>query len=272
MRRLGGRTPRLAGAVLVVLFVFVLIGPLLSPYGPNDVDLTQSREPPSLAHPLGTDQFGRDLLTRLAAAGRTTLLITALALTVILVIGCTWGTLAALAGGKVDSAMMRIVDGLLAIPRLPVAIVILVVLSLHGQNVPSVALALSIAGWMLTARLVRGHVLTLRARDFVVAARALGARGPHVARRHILPNSTGVVLVAVFLEIPTVVVGEAFLSILGLGPQPPTATWGSMAEQGWHFSRVWEMFLATAAIVVFATCANVLADAFQESRDPRRAV
>jgi ABC-type dipeptide/oligopeptide/nickel transport system permease subunit len=266
----GGRTTRLAGVLFVALLAIVLIGPLVSPYGANDVDLTQSREAPSLTHPLGTDQFGRDLLTRLAAAGQTTLAIAALAIGIILAVGFTWGTVAALAGGKVDAAMMRIVDGLLAIPRLPVAIVILVVLSLHGQNVPSVALALSVAGWMLTARLVRGHVLSLKARDFVVAARVLGARWPHIARRHIVPNSTGVALVAVFLEIPTVVVGEAFLSILGLGPQPPTATWGSMAEQGWHFARVWEMLVATAAIVAFAASANLLADGLQEVFDPRR--
>ena len=261
----------LAAALTVAAIVaFVIVFPFVSPHDPNDVDFDQGRELPSLDHPLGTDLFGRDLLTRVAIGGRTTLLIAALALAIILAIGLVWGATAALAGGRVDALMMRIVDGLFAIPRLPIAIVILVVLSAHAQSVLTIVLALSIAGWMLTARLVRGHVLSLKSREFVKAARALGATWPHVARRHIVPNATGILLVAAFLELPAAVLGEAFLAVLGLGPAPPTATWGNIAFDGWHHSRLWEMLVATAAIASFAVAAGVLADRLNDVLDPRR--
>jgi oligopeptide transport system permease protein len=261
----------LAAALAVAAIVaFVIVFPFVSPHDPNDVDFEQGRELPSLDHPLGTDLFGRDLLTRVAIGGRTTLLIAALALAIILAIGFLWGTTAALAGGRIDALMMRIVDGLFAIPRLPIAIVILVVLSVHAQNVLTIVLALSIAGWMLTARLVRGQVLSLKSREFVKAARALGATWPHVTRRHIVPNAGGILVVAAFLELPAAVLGEAFLAVLGLGPAPPTATWGNIAFDGWQHSRLWDMLVATAAIATFAVSAGVLADRLHDVLDPRR--
>ena len=264
------RTALVAALTVAAIVAFVVVFPFVSPHDANDVDFDQGRELPSLDHPLGTDLFGRDLLTRLAIGGRTTLLIAALALGIILAVGFVWGATAALAGRRIDALMMRIVDGLFAIPRLPIAIVILVVLSVHAQNVLTIVLALSIAGWMLTARLVRGHVLSLKSREFVKAARAVGATWPHVTRRHIVPNATGVLLVAAFLELPAVVVGEAFLAVLGLGPAPPTATWGNIAFDGWHHSRLWDMLVATAAIVIFAVSAGVLADRLHDVLDPRR--
>jgi ABC-type dipeptide/oligopeptide/nickel transport system permease subunit len=272
MRALAANPAALAATVVLVLLVGYCVGwPFLSGHDPNDVQFAQSRQGPSLAHPLGTDRFGRDLMTRLAVGGRTTLLIATLALLFVLVVGAVYGTIAGLAGGFADTVMMRIVDGLFAIPRLPIAIVILVVLSDEASTVPGVVLALSVAGWMLTARLVRGEVVALKARNFVFAARALGAGPATVARRHILPNAGGIVLVAVFLELPTIVLGEAFLSVLGLGPSPPTATWGNMAEQGLHFFRVWEMVVPSAAIAIFVLSANVIADGLHDVLDPRRA-
>jgi ABC-type dipeptide/oligopeptide/nickel transport system permease subunit len=264
------RRTLVAGGVVLAIVAFCVVFPLLSPYGADEVDFSVSREGPSLAHPLGTDQFGRDFLTRLAAGGRTTLLIAGAALAIILAIGVAYGTVAAVAGGKVDAAMMRLVDGLFAIPRLPVAIVVLVALGLNAQNVASIVFALSVVGWMLTARLVRGQVLVLKTRDYVRAAHALGASGAHVARRHLLPNSAGILLVAIFLELPTVILGEAFLSVLGLGPAAPTATWGNIAEEGLHFTRLWQMVLATTAIAGFALSANVFADGLHDALEPRR--
>jgi ABC-type dipeptide/oligopeptide/nickel transport system permease subunit len=264
------RTTLVASVVLLAIIAYCVLWPGLSPHDANDVNFDQARQAPSLAHPLGTDQYGRDLLTRLAAGGRTSLAIAAIALGVILPIGLLYGTIAAIAGGKIDAVMMRVVDGLLAIPRLPVAIVILVALRLNAQNVQSVAFALSIVGWMLTARLVRGQVLSLKTRDYVTAARALGARWTSIARRHLIPNSIGILLIALFLELPTVVLGEAFLAVLGLGPQPPTATWGNIAQEGLHFARIWDMFLASAVIAIFAVSANVVVDGLHDVLDPRR--
>lgn len=267
-----GRTPAaLVGGTLFVLVAgFCAVTPLVSPYDPNDADFAASGLGPSTQHLLGTDEFGRDVFTRLASGGRTTLLIAFAALGIILVIGLVYGTVAGLAGSRVDAVMMRTIDGLLAIPRLPVSIVILVVVSLRAQNVQTVVLALSIVNWMLTARLVRGEVRSLRRREYVQAAQALGARRWDVARRHIVPNSLGIVIVAVFLELPGVVLGEAFLSVLGLGPEPPTATWGNIALEGIHFGRLWLVLLPSAAIALFAISANLLADGLHDALDPRR--
>jgi oligopeptide transport system permease protein len=259
-----------AGLAVLGVVAFVAVFPLVSPWDPNDVDFDLALQLPSLSHPLGTDQFGRDLATRVAVGGRTTLLIAGGALGSILAVGFLWGTTAALAGGAADSVLMRIVDGLLALPRLLIAIIVLVALKLNAATVPAIVFALAVAGWMLTARLVRGHMLSLTRREFVKASRALGAGWSQIVRRHLLPNSTGILLVALLLELPTVVVGEAFLSVLGLGPPPPTATWGNIAYDGWTSQRMWELTVATLAITVFAVSANVLADAVADQLDPRR--
>ncbi len=264
------RATVIAGVIFFGIIAYCVFFPIVSPHDANNVNFDIGREGPSLDHPLGTDQFGRDLLTRLAVGGRSTLAIVSLALLLILVIGLLYGSVAAVAGGTVDSLMMRLVDGLFAIPRLPVAIVILVALRLSAQNVQTVAFALGILGWMLTARLVRGQVLSLKTRDYVRAARAVGASWAYIGRRHLVPNTAGVLLIALLLEIPTVVLGEAFLSVLGLGPEAPTATWGNIAQEGLHFHRLWTMFLASFAIAMFALSANALVDGVHDVLDPKR--
>jgi ABC-type dipeptide/oligopeptide/nickel transport system permease subunit len=258
-----------ASALLAVLLLFTFLWPVISPYDPNHVDFDLSRQGPSLEHPLGTDQFGRDLMTRLAVGGRTTLLIAFIALVIIFVVGVAYGAASALGGRGTDAVMMRVLDGLFALPRIPIAIVILAAFKLNAQNVQTVALALGVVGWMLTARLVRGQLLSLRKHDYVRAARAVGASWRRVVRRHLLPNSAGVLAVVVLLELPTLVVGEAFLAVLGLGPQAPTATWGNIAQEGLHFNRIWQMTAATGMIVLFALTANVLVDALGEALNPR---
>jgi ABC-type dipeptide/oligopeptide/nickel transport system permease subunit len=260
-----------AGVALIGLVLFCALFPELSPYGVNHIDFELTRQSPSLAHPLGTDQFGRDLLTRLAAAGRVSLTIAGAALAIILAVGFVYGAVAALAGGRMDGLLMRLLDGLLALPRLPVSIVLLVVLNMHAQTIWAMVLALSVVSWMLTARLVRGRVLVLREADYMRAARAVGANRRRILFRHVLPNSLGILVVAVLLELPGVILGEAFLSVLGLGPNPPTPTWGNMAIEGMRFHRIWNVALPCAAIAAFAILANLLADAFQAAMDPRRA-
>ena len=270
MRRFRSRA-WLAGSALVALVLFCALWPEVAPFGHNDVDFDLTRQGPSLAHPLGTDQFGRDLLTRLAAAGRVSLAITGAALAIVLAVGFLYGAFAALAGGRIDSILMRGLDGLLALPRLPVSIVILVALNQSAMTIWAVVLALAIVSWMLTARLVRGHVLVLREAEFVRAAKAVGARRRQILFRHLFPNTLGILVVAVLLELPGVILGEAFLSVLGLGPNPPTPTWGNMAVEGVRFHRVWNVALPSAAIATFAILANLLADSLQEKLDPRRA-
>jgi ABC-type dipeptide/oligopeptide/nickel transport system permease subunit len=266
------RTAVLAAGLLAFIVLFVLVWPVISPHDANEVNFDISREGPSAAHPLGTDQFGRDLLTRLAAGGRATLAIVAVALVIIAVLGIAYGTVSALGGRTTDAVLMRILDGVFALPRIPIAIVILAALKLNAQNVQTVALALGVVGWMLTARLVRGQLVSLREQDYVRAARAAGASLRQVALRHLLPNSSGVVAVVLLLELPTLVIGEAFLAVLGLGPQAPTATWGNIIDEGLHFGRLWQMSVATAMIVLFALAANIVVDAASEALDPRSQV
>jgi peptide/nickel transport system permease protein len=269
-RLLQDRSGRIGAVVLVALVLACVLGATLSPYDPNAVDFAQSREGPSLAHPLGTDQFGRDVATRLATGGTVSLAIAAAALAIILAVGLTYGTASALAGHRLDALLMRVVDGLIALPRLPVSIVILVVLGFRAATVWAVVLALAAVNWMLTARLVRGQVLSIRGRDYVKAARVIGSTRLGLARRHVVPNALGVVAVAVVLELPSVILGEAFLSVLGFGPSPPTATWGNIALEGMRFSNVWLVFLPSLAIATLAIAANLLADGLQAALDPRR--
>ena len=203
-------------------------------------------------------------------AGRTTLLIAGAALGVILVLGVGYGATSGILGGRVDAAMMRLLDGLLAIPRLPVSIVILVFVGLQAQNIQTVVLALAIVNWMITARLVRGEVVLRKRQEYVRAAQALGAGRAAIARRHIVPNALGIVVVAIFLELPAVILGEAFLAVLGLGPEAPTATWGNIALEGITFGRLWLVFLPSLAIGVLAVAASLFADGLGDSLDPRR--
>jgi ABC-type dipeptide/oligopeptide/nickel transport system permease subunit len=267
---LRNRTGVLGATILLGVVAFCVLVPLISPYDANTADFTAVREPPSADHWLGTDQYGRDILTRLAAGGRTTLLIAGAALGVILVLGVGYGATSGILGGRVDAAMMRLLDGLLAIPRLPVSIVILVFVGLQAQNIQTVVLALAIVNWMITARLVRGEVVLRKRQEYVRAARALGAGRAAIARRHIVPNALGIVVVAIFLELPAVILGEAFLAVLGLGPEAPTATWGNIALEGITFGRLWLVFLPSLAIGVLAVAASLFADGLGDSLDPRR--
>jgi dipeptide transport system permease protein len=186
------------------------------------------------------------------------------------VLGVGYGATSGILGGRVDAAMMRLLDGLLAIPRLPVSIVILVFVGLQAQNIQTVVLALAIVNWMITARLVRGEVVLRKRQEYVRAARALGAGRAAIARRHIVPNALGIVVVAIFLELPAVILGEAFLAVLGLGPEAPTATWGNIALEGITFGRLWLVFLPSLAIGVLAVAASLFADGLGDSLDPRR--
>ncbi len=230
-RYIRNRAAVVAGAVFVAMVLFCLVWPVLSPHDPYDVQFSEARQDPSLEHPLGTDTFGRDLLTRLALGGRISIGIGFAATIVILVIGVTYGSISGFIGGQLDNAMMRFLDALYGLPYLPFAIITLAILG--GGDFWSLVIALSIASWLTTARIVRGQVITLKENDYVRAANVLGARWLRVLARHVLPNTLGILIIAVFLELPGVVLGEAFLSFIGLGIGPPDASWGSMAQEGY---------------------------------------
>ncbi len=269
-RRYARNRPAVGGAFVVLLVVCAcLLVPVLSPHDPYAIDFSHRTQWPSAEHPLGTDLFGRDLFTRMALGGRTTLLVASGAVALILLIGLVYGIVAGVAGGRVDEVMMRVLDGLLALPRLPVMIVILVFVGLRA-NLWTLVFALAIVNWMVTARLVRTQIVTLREQPFVRAARGLGAGWGQIAVRHLAPNALGVLVVAVFLELPGVVLGEAFVSVLGLGVNPPDATWGNIAQEGIERGRLYLVVLPSAAIGLVAVAANFVADGLHDALDPRR--
>jgi oligopeptide transport system permease protein len=253
-RYIRNRGALIAGVVFVLLVAFCFIWPLISPYDPDQVDFSQANESPSLAHPLGTDKFGRDLLTRTALGGQVSIGIGFAATLVILLIGVSYGSISGFVGGVLDNAMMRFLDALYGLPYLPFAII-----------------ALSIASWFTTARIVRGQVITLKENDYVRAAKAVGARWHRVLMRHLLPNTLGVLIIAIFLELPGVILGEAFLSFIGLGISPPDASWGAMAEEGRSVYRIYPIQIAvpSIAIATLVLCANFIADGLRDAFDPR---
>jgi oligopeptide transport system permease protein len=268
-RYVRNRAAVVAGAVFLVIVLYCLIWPEVSPHDPYNVEFSEARQNPSLEHPFGTDSFGRDLFTRTALGGRISIGIAFAATLVILAIGVAYGSISGFVGGRVDNAMMRFLDALYGLPFLPFAIITLAVIGSAGFW--PLVIALSIASWLTTARIVRGQVLTLKENDYVRAAHVVGARWHRVLTRHLLPNTLGILIIAVFLELPAVILGEAFLSFIGLGIGPPDASWGSMAQEGYKVYRVFPLLILipSIAIATLILCANFIADGLRDALDPR---
>lgn len=236
---------------------------------PDDVNFPEAYQTPSLAHPLGTDQFGRDLFARTALGGQVSITIGFGATLAILLIGVAYGAISGFVGGRLDDALMRFLDALYGLPYLPFAIITLAILG--TVNKLTMVIALSVASWFTAARIVRGQIITLKENDYVRAARAVGARWHRILLRHLLPNTLGVLIIAIFLELPGVILGEAFLSFIGLGINPPNASWGSMAQDGYQAYRVHPhiIVIPSVAIATLILCANFIADGLRDALDPR---
>lgn len=259
----------LAGVVFVLIVLYAVIVPIFSPYDPDKVDFALAYLRPTLEHPFGTDQFGRDLFTRTALGGRVSILIGIGAAIAILVIGVLYGAISGFVGGKLDNALMRFLDALYGLPYLPFAILALAIVG--TVNIVTMVLALSVASWFTAARIVRGQIMTLKQNDYVRAAHAVGARWQRVLFRHLLPNTLGILIIVMFLELPGVILGEAFLSFIGLGINPPDASWGSMAQEGRDAYRVHPHIILIPSIFIatLVLCANFIADGMRDALDPR---
>jgi peptide/nickel transport system permease protein/oligopeptide transport system permease protein len=276
-------------AFLLAAIVLILITPLFSPYDPNSTSDAQFR-PPSAQHWCGTDVHGRDLRTRLCFGARISLLVGAVGAGVSLVIGVSWGAVAGYVGGRVDAAMMRIVDILYALPSIVFVIVLITTLegflkawltSAFGSDLGASArlmflfVGLGAVSWLTMARIVRGQVLALKHRQFVDASRALGASHARILWHHILPNVVGVIIVYLTLTVPAVILYESFLSYLGLGIQPPMASWGSLIAEGaqqLNPIRIywWLLVFPTVTLVSTLLALNFLGDGLRDAFDPRR--
>jgi ABC-type dipeptide/oligopeptide/nickel transport system permease subunit len=198
-----------AAAIFGAICLYCILVPIFSPYDPNEVKFRESYLPASLEHPFGTDKFGRDLFTRVAVGGRISIGIGFAGTIAILTVGVLYGSIAGFLGGMVDDVLMRVLDALYGLPYLPFAIITTQILSPNGEvTFWTMVAALTIASWFTTARIVRGQVTTLKQNEYVGAARAVGARWHRILRRHILPNTMGVLIIAVFLDLPAVVLGR----------------------------------------------------------------
>lgn len=257
--------------VMILLYVVTLLTPLIAPYDPAaQGDIITSRYlAPSAEHWLGTDKFGRDILSRVLYGARISLSIGFVAVGISMTLGTLIGAVAGYFGGWADAVLMRFTDMMLAFPRLVLLIVVIAVF--ESPSIWLVVVVLGLTGWMGTSRIVRGEVLSLREREFVQAARALGMGDLRIITRHVIPNTLAPVIVSATLGIGLTILTEASLSFLGLGVQPPTPSWGNMVADGRDaLTEAW--WIATfpgLAIVLTVVAFNLLGDGLRDALDPR---
>jgi peptide/nickel transport system permease protein len=265
------RHPRLfiGGGLVLFLALVAIFAPLIARYDPTLVDVQQSLEPPSLRHWFGTDDLGRDVFSRTVYGARVSLLVGFIAVGIGFSVGVSLGLIAGYMGGLVDLLAMRAIDALLAFPALVLAISITAAL---GPQIQNAMIAIGVVAIPLYTRLTRGQVLTMRERDFVLAARTVGATPARIVLRHIFPNITNPLVVQATLSIAFAILAEATLSFLGLGAQPPTPTWGADINysQRWLANLKWWMSLGPGLAIFLAVFAfNYFGDALRDALDPR---
>jgi peptide/nickel transport system permease protein len=255
-------------ALVLGLFVVSIFAPWLAPYDPNLIDLKQVLMPPSPAHYLGTDTLGRDVLSRIIFGSRVSLKVGFVAVGLATLIGLFIGALAGYYGGWVDSALMRLVDLMLCFPTFFLILAVIAVLEPSIWNIMAV---IGLTSWMGVARLVRAEFLSLREREFVTAARALGAGDARLILRHMLPNALAPVMVSATLGVAGAILTESALSFLGLGVQPPTPSWGNILTAGKDNIEIawWLSVFPGLAILVTVMSYNLLGEGIREAIDPR---
>ena len=258
----------MATVILLVVIFFAIFGPTLAPFGENEQNLRASLQAPSWTHLLGTDELGRDILSRAMYGSRVSvsvgLVVVAIAAAVALPIGLSAGYF----GGWIDSLLMRLADTWISFPPL---ILVLAIVAIAGNGVGNVMLAIGLASWPVFARLLRALTLSLKEQEFVLAARALGASDLRIVVRHVLPNTVQPLIVQGTLLIGVAVLAEAALSFLGFGAQPPSATWGNMISEGFAVIRrsLWPTILPGVLIMLFVLAANFMGDRLRDVLDPR---
>jgi len=257
------------GLIVLILFIVIsLLTPWIAPYSYETQNLNLGASPPSAEHWLGTDIFGRDLLTMIMYGGRVSLAVGFVATAVALLIGITWGAIAGYAGGRVDAVMMRLVDILYALPFMIFIVLLMVV---FGRNLLLLFLAIGAVEWLTMARIMRGQVQSLRQQEFVEAAISLGLSPAAIIRKHLIPNALGPVIVYTTLTIPSVMLLEAFLSFLGLGIQPPQTSWGLLISYGAETMEEfpWLLIFPGAALTLTLFALNFLGDGLRDALDVR---
>ena len=256
------------GSVLLFMIVVALLTPWIAPYSYEVQNLDLGATPPSAEHWLGTDIFGRDVLTQIMYGGRISLAVGFIATAVALLIGVTWGAIAGYLGGKVDAVMMRLVDILYALPFMIFIVLLMVV---FGRNILLLFLAIGAVEWLTMARIMRSQVQSLRQQEFVEAAVSVGLSPAAIIRRHVVPNALGPIIVYTTLTIPSVMLLEAFLSFLGLGIQPPATSWGLLISYGAETMEEypWLLIFPGCALTLTLFSLNFLGDGLRDALDVR---
>ncbi|WP_224418136.1 MULTISPECIES: ABC transporter permease subunit [unclassified Modicisalibacter] len=256
--------------LLIVIATVCVLGPLVLPWGLAEVDWNAFTAPPSLegGHFLGTDANGRDLLTRTLYGGRVSLSVALVASFVSLVIGVLYGAISGYVGGRLDNLMMRFVDIMYSLPFMFLVILLMVV---FGRNIFLIYAAIGAVEWLDMARIVRGQTLSLKRREFVEAAHALGVKDSKIVTRHLIPNAIGPVIVYVTLTVPKVILLESFLSFLGLGVQEPLTSWGVLISEGTDTMQgaPWMLLVPSIFLAVTLFCLNFLGDGLRDALDPK---
>lgn len=269
-RRFVRYRPGLAGlAVIGLLVIFAIFAPIIAPHPPEEIDTALRGAGPSAAYPLGNDDVGRDILSRIIYGSRIALIVGLGATAIAVTIGVTVGATAGYFGGRVDFALSRLVDTLMAFPLLAL---LLTLSAVFGPSLRNVVIVIGLTVWASYARLVRAEVLSLREQDFILAARASGAGDRRIIFRHIVPNALGPVIVIASLAIGGIIILESALSFLGLGVSRPTASWGTMLSDGREFIRNYPHIAIAPGIAITLTVLsfNLVGDGLRDALDPRQ--
>jgi peptide/nickel transport system permease protein len=268
-RKLSSNRFAAAGALLVLaLFVLSFLAPYITPYSPDDLDAYRVLLPPSADHWMGTDELGRDVLTRIIYGARISLKVGFVSVGIAVLLGTVAGLLAGYFGGWADQLLMRLVDIMLCFPTF---FLILAVIAMLEPSIWYIMIIIGLTGWMGVARLVRAEVLSLRERDFVVAARCIGASHTRIIFRHILPNAMSPVYVSATLGVAGAILTESALSFLGIGVQPPVPSWGNMLTAGKDYLEFawWLSLFPGTAILITVIAYNLVGEGLRDALDPR---
>ena len=269
-RRFVRYRPGLAGlAVILVIAGVAIFANVLAPYSPTEVQPSMRGVGPSPSHPLGYDHVGRDILSRLIYGARIAMIVAVLATAIAVTIGVSVGSAAGYFGGRIDAVLSRVVDALMAFPTLVLLITLVAVV---GPSLVNVILVIGATVWASYARIVRAEVLSLREQEFILAARATGARDSRIIWRHLVPNVVGPVIVLATLGVGGIIILEAALSFLGLGVRPPTPDWGGMLSDGRAYITIYPQIVIAPGVLIAVTVLafNLLGDGLRDALDPRQ--
>ncbi len=259
----------IGGLLVMLVFVLSIFAPFVAPYNPSTIDIKNILIGPSFSHPLGTDDLGRDVLSRMLWGGRISLEVGFVAVGIATIIGILLGSLAGYYGGWIDSAIMRAVDIMLSIPTI---FLVLAVIAILEPSIMNIMVVIGLTSWMEPARLIRAEFISLKEREFVIAAHAIGATDRRIIMKHILPNGLSPILVSATMGIGGAILVESALSFLGLGVQPPTPSWGSLLSSGKDNIEIawWLSVFPGLAILITVLGYNLLGEGIRDALDPRQ--